>query len=268
MLKPFSKYNKGEILNLKNKLKHYYDNIKDYSAFKTISNHTLQWDLIKKDIVKKKGKIRILEVGAGRTGFSSYLKKNKLKNKVFFYAHDITSQNSHFLKKNSNKVILGDLNKNKIKNKFEIIFLTHVLEHVVEPKKLLDRIYNLLDKRGSVYIFCPRYDFILYLSPSSRHLSLYKKINLILLRLFYRVSRLMTGKPNFLIHNDIAAFYINKFFTDCDAIHWVSKKDIEYWANSKKLKIKSFNFGQYTNKISKDYIVKKFLTISFKLTKN
>lgn len=267
MLKPSIDYSEKEIFFLNKKMFRYYQNVKDYIAFNESSKHTLHWNLIKKEIDNKKKKLKILEVGAGRTGFYTFLKKNKLQKKVHFTAHDITSQNLKFLKKNANQVIIGDLKK-KMKQKFDIIFLSQVLEHVVKPKQLLDNIYNLLNNKSSIFIFCPRYDFIFYLSPTSRHLNTFKKINLILQRLKYQIIRFYSHKPIFLIHNDIAAFHKKNFFTDCDALHWTSKKDIDLWANSKKLEIEWFNLGNFTKTINKDYIVKKYLTISVKLKKN
>jgi len=263
----FDEYSDLEIKELESKLFNYYNDVTDYSAFNKISNHFIHWDIINNDIKKIKKKLSVLEIGAGRSGYFQYLKKEKIKDRVFLTSQDITEQNLKFLKKNSDEALISDITKNKIKKKYDIIFCSHVLEHVARPKELMDELFSLLNDKGAIYIFCPRYDFLGYHTPSSRHFNFLDKIFLIINLLRYKILRIFRKKPNFIIQNDLAAFHKKAFFTDCDAIHWVSKLDIKYWAKSKKLNIKWFNLGEGI-KFGKDYIVKKYLTISVKLYKN
>lgn len=261
---PFDNYTDSEISTIEKKLFSYYEKVNDYSAFNKISNNILHWDIIQKDIEKSQNKLNILEIGAGKSGYYNYLKKKNYKNKVLLTSQDITEQNLDFLKKNSDEVIISDITENKINKKYDIIFCSHVLEHVTRPKKLLDELFSLMKENGSIYIFCPRYDFIGYFTPSSRHFNTKEKIALISDLIKYKILRFLKKKPNFLIQNDLIAFHEKNFFTDCDAVHWVSKQDIKYWAQSKKLKTQWFNLGENI-KLGKDYIVKKYLTISVKI---
>jgi 2-polyprenyl-3-methyl-5-hydroxy-6-metoxy-1,4-benzoquinol methylase len=55
------------------------------------------------------------------------------------------------------KTILGSILDTSlvIGNKFDVIILTHVLEHILDVKKLLIKLYDLLNENGIIYIECP-----------------------------------------------------------------------------------------------------------------
>lgn len=48
---------------------------------------------------------------------------------------------------------------------FDIIFSTHCLQHVGQPKQLLVTLNGLLKAGGSLLLFVPRYDLHFCLSP-------------------------------------------------------------------------------------------------------
>lgn len=53
--------------------------------------------------------------------------------------------------------ILGSILDDKlvIEEKFDVIILTHVLEHILNVKKLIIKLYDLLNENGIIYIECP-----------------------------------------------------------------------------------------------------------------
>ena len=55
------------------------------------------------------------------------------------------------------KTILGSiLDENLVlENKFDVIILTHVLEHILDVKKLMQKLYDLLNENGIIFIECP-----------------------------------------------------------------------------------------------------------------
>jgi 2-polyprenyl-3-methyl-5-hydroxy-6-metoxy-1,4-benzoquinol methylase len=264
MLKPESNYKFHEIKKLKNKLELYYNNT-DYTPFDNPSDSSRQWLLVEKEILKNKNKIvRVLEVGSGKSGFYDWLVKRKLNKKVFLHSQDVTKKNISWLKKKSNDFTIGDLNK--IKSLFDIIFSTYVLEHVVQPSVFLKKIYELTNANGVIFIFCPRYDILGYTNPSCRNFSLFTKVKIILCQLKYRILSLLLKKPFFLIQSDLAAFY-KDYYIDCDAVHWVSKIDLYFWARNYNLEQTWFYLKSPARIFSKDWILKKYLTCAVKFKK-
>lgn len=146
-----------------------------------------------------------------------------------------------------------------------MIFSTYVLEHVSEPSIHLARLFELINTGGSLFIFSPRYDFPGYLCPSSRHLSVMGKIKTLLEQQFFRFKSLVLRKPSFLIHSDLAAFY-GPFFTDADAVHWVSLFDLKYWALDMNLKFNQLKLGA-PRFATRDWIVKRWLTCAVEIRK-
>jgi 2-polyprenyl-3-methyl-5-hydroxy-6-metoxy-1,4-benzoquinol methylase len=162
--------NKNFLDILTKKLFYFYNETNNYEPFKKINN-SRYWDLIFEDIRVSVGseKIRLLEVGSGRSGFASKLIEHNLRGNVHYTAQDITYKNYDFLIENADEVFIGDVSK--LGKKYDIIFSTFVLEHIVDPDRFLDILFNLLFENGREYIICPRYDFPFYLSPSIKHRS-------------------------------------------------------------------------------------------------
>ena len=123
-----------------------------------------------------------------------------------------------------------------------------------------------LGGKSSIFIQCARYDFPLYLNPSSRHFSLKIRIIIILLHIYYRASALIFKKNHFLIQNDLSCFY-KPFYIDADSMHWVSKFELETFFKNFGLQISNLSIKS-NKKFSKDWIVKKYLTCALKITKS
>ena len=247
---------------LKNKLDAFYSTVSDYSAFETPSEQAHCWEHVADKIralTKNDGQVKVLEIGAGRSGFGQHLSDKGLRNACVWTAQDVTRQNAAWLETNADHVIFGDIESAAIDDSYHIVFSTFVLEHVVEPAFHLNTLAGLVKKeQGTLFIFCPRYDFPGYLVPSSRHLSKLIRLQFMTYSFISRIKTMVTGNPVFLIQTDLAAFH-QPFFTDADAVHWASLLDLRCFARQQGAVFNTLKIGNPTFP-SKDWIVKRLLT--------
>ncbi len=97
--------------------------------------------------------LTILEIGAGSGETLLELKKTGIANKIYGYdLVDICLNKSEF-----ESFIVGNIEKDPIpfNEKFDIIILADVLEHLVEPEKVLEKLIPFLKKNGKIYISLP-----------------------------------------------------------------------------------------------------------------
>jgi SAM-dependent methyltransferase len=165
-----------------------------------------------------------LEIGAGRTGFASYL--GDTRQRLEFHVQDITRRNGDYLSRIADKVWLCEATE--IEDKFDVIFSTFVYEHMTRPKATLEHLLTMLRPNGSIFVASPRYDFPGYFSPSARHLSRARRLELAVQLMLRRLRVILGGSPTFLIHFEPAAFD-GPWFRDADAVHWVSLWDLKRW---------------------------------------
>lgn len=267
-LVPEDNFKKGEQKELSKKLHAFYSNVRDYDAFNSVSDQSNCWSTILFEIINKINQnqtVRILEVGAGRSGFGDFLTQHQVRDNVYWVTQDVTNQNKPWLNEKSNEVYIGNIEDFKNDKKFDIVFSTFVFEHVTNPSIHLNTLNSLVQRGGSIFIFCPRYDFPGYLCPSCKHLPFYKQVFFFVKCLFYRLKTLITKHPSFLIQTDLAAFY-KPFFRDSDAVHWVSLLDLKFWALNHSNKITKLKIG---NPIffTKDWIVKNLLICAIQIHK-
>lgn len=262
-LLPILKCDPSEIGRLKTRLDRFYHDVTDYTAFSAPSDQVHCWKHIADHIrqLSKNGRqVRVLEVGAGRSGFGTYLTRQNLREKCVWTAQDVTSQSSDWLEANADKFIHGDIETTAIDEVQDIIFSTYVLEHVVSPATHLDSLLKVVNlASGKIFIFCPRYDLPCYMTPSSRHLSKLTKLSFMMTASLARIRTIFTGHPSFLVQNDLAAFH-QPFFTDADAVHWVSLFDLRAWALANNGEFETLRIGN-PSVLSKDWIVKRMLTV-------
>ena len=105
---------------------------------------------MKKAKIKINRKIKIMDLGCGNGVLSNQLEKEK-KIKI-----DRVDSNFQTLKLNKNvkgKLICYNISKKnyKMKNKYDVIFLFDVLEHVKNDKQFLNNIYFHLKKMGFLF---------------------------------------------------------------------------------------------------------------------
>lgn len=258
---------------LQHKLGRFYASIPDYTAFHSASDQGHCWEHVARAITKllqgapeRTGRrIEVLEVGAGRSGFGHWLVEEGLRQRVHWTTQDVTARNRDWLAAHSDSVVLGEVPGIDAQESFDIIFSTYVLEHVPAPARHLDALARMLRPGGSLFIFCPRYDVPGYACPSSRHLDRPARLRLQLRAAGYRAMSLVRGIPAFLIQTDLAAFH-GPFFTDADAVHWVSLIDLQLWARRTGFSWRGLRLGN-SRVASKDWIVKNLLTCAVELRK-
>ena len=135
------------------------------------------------------GEGAILDVGSSIGIFIEGLKRNHTKLEIV--ACDLNIESCEKLKKKYKdiKVIHGDVLKIEETKKFEIITLWDTFEHIVSPKELLEKIFNLLKPNGFFIFSTPNtssYEWIIMnkehiqLLPPG-HVNLYNKDNIKLL---------------------------------------------------------------------------------------
>lgn len=245
---------------LNKKLEEFYINTKSYTAFTENTNQYKWYEIFEcylKELIIRKKKIRVLEIGAGKSNFGDFIKP--YKDAINYVAQDITNQNYDYLKENADEVIIGDIAI--LNGKFDIIFSTFVFEHIVAPEEFLFTINRLLNTGGVHIIISPRYDFPGYLCPSLRHYNLIKKVYLIVWLLGVRLITLIKKQSRFLVNCNPAVFNM-PWFRDSDAVHIVSRIDVENWYEKKGYSIKRLNvpFNGFKNFFFATHMV---LAVSF-----
>src|SRR5690348_15601355 len=123
MLKIFGHENSTEVFELRQRLDSFYANTQEYTAFHEANSKPEFWEPIKayiQSILEHKGSCRILELGAGRTGFGDYLQD--LRRLVIFDVQDVTPSNKEHLLTQADNVYIDDVCN--INNNYDIIFST------------------------------------------------------------------------------------------------------------------------------------------------
>ncbi|MCR9203303.1 MAG: methyltransferase domain-containing protein [Halobacteriovoraceae bacterium] len=96
---------------------------------------------------------KVLDVGAGQ----GYIGKKLIKiapQSVYFFLESDPSVHAKITEHNPRARPLS-----KSESGFDIIFLNHVVEHVIDPKSFLENFKNLLAPGGLIYIEVPNLDF-------------------------------------------------------------------------------------------------------------
>lgn len=104
---------------------------------------------------------KVLDIGCAYGFFLDFM-----RNRGYIpYGVDISPSAVEFArnKLNLEKVFLGKLEDIKFEDEFfDIITLYHILEHVVDPRKLLEEVYRILKKEGLIIIQIPVIDSVVY----------------------------------------------------------------------------------------------------------
>jgi len=167
-------------------LQRFYENVNNYPAYQNPIYHDdfyLLIDPIVKSMLLKKKKLKILEIGAGKTTYPIYLKNKGYE--FNFTAQDINDRNKSYLEKICDNIIIDDIQN--IDGQYDLIISTFVFEHICFPRFFLESIDKLLLPHGWHILISPRYDFCIYIPPSIR----YHK-NTYLLQFYIIFQRLIT----------------------------------------------------------------------------
>ena len=209
---------------LRRRLDAFYDSATDYQSFEEPHDKPEFWGPIRDEVVRiagAKGSCDVLEFGAGRTNFRSYLGRDTPW--VRFDVQDVTGRNREYLQAQADRVFVGDVRT--IRERYDVIFSTFVWEHVTTPRAVLDHLLSLLNPRGSLFLVSPRYDLPLYVAPSARHYSRARQLLISGWLAWRRLRARLGGGPDFLIDLDPALFH-RPWYRDADAIHWASWWDL------------------------------------------
>ncbi len=250
-----------EVKKLRAKMDAFYATCSSYSAFQEPTPKSEEWKHVRtaiSEIVAAQGRCRVLEFGAGLSGFSDFL--GELRACVELTVQDVTPVNEQYLRPRADRLHIGSVLE--LTGQFDVIFSTFVLEHVSDPRRTLEKLLTLLAPGGSLFLFCPRYDFPFYISHSADHYSRARRIALGLEVMARRAWSLISRKPAFLIHLDPAMLKMD-WRMDRDAIHWASLIDLRLFFRGhgvvRKLPIHSGG--------GKDRFVKDWLRINIRFVK-
>lgn len=252
----------GEARELASSLKEFYCTTGDYVAFHAPSNQVALWHHVVLAIRRmlpdsRDSKLRVLEVGAGRSGLAEYLDREGLRRHLELHAQDVTASNIDWIGEHFDGVTVGGICD--VPGDFEIIIGSYVFEHVSDPRDFLGQLMGKLRPGGSLFMACPRYDLPFYLSRSADHFTSVQRAATGAYVLLCRLLTLATGKPAWLVHKDPAVFHL-PFFRDRDAVHWVSWFDVRaHWPHAMRLKLASGSV--------RDWVAKNLLTIGFRVEK-
>lgn len=244
-----------EVGDLEARLQTFYDSCPNYDAFAVPSNHPTVWAVVlglARETLQRQGACRILEVGAGRSGFGARLRAESLQG-VTLSSHDITARNRDFLAIDA-AVLIGPVAE--LTGTYDIIFHTYAFEHMIRPRRDLLHLWQLLAGGGSLVIQCPRYDRPFYLPPSCDHLTRGAWLALALRLIGRDALGLFSGKPQFLLFSDPSALH-RPFYRDRDAVHRVKRADLARLLGL-QAEITDFPLPAHG---WKDYLVKRWFTL-------
>jgi|APCry1669189241_1035207.scaffolds.fasta_scaffold22747_2 SAM-dependent methyltransferase len=219
----------------------YNDPGQRYNAFEGESKLDGYWEEVARRIEElasdeRRGgdPVRVLEIGAGRTGFPRFMQGRR--GQMLFVAQDVTTRNADHLQQVADGVHLGDLES--CRGEFDVIFSTFVWEHIPRPVEALEEMLRLLAPGGSLFLFSPRYDALGYVPPALRHLSWAESIAASSRLHAARWRSFFRGTCDFFIVSDPAVFNCTAWFRDADAVHLVSRRDLRNYAKRRGLVVR------------------------------
>lgn len=241
---------------MRTRMDSFYQNTPDYIAFQDVNELPDQWSHVRAAILavlKDKPVCRVLEFGAGRSGFTGFMRD--VRASLHYTAQDVTRTNEEHLRGVADAVHFGSISD--LDGEFDVVFSTFVFEHVSDPRHTLEKLFSSLSKGGTLFIFCPRYDAPFYLSHSADHYSATRRFGIAIALVIARLRAILTAHPIFLIHTDPAVFHI-PLTRDRDAIHWASLWDLRLFFRGRAL-VRRLHLPSGS---TKDWIVKNLLQIN------
>lgn len=220
------------IAEMRQRLDEFYGSTTTYNAFNAVSDQQKCWETVLGEIASRLERseatrgspIRVLEFGAGRTGFGRFLGEPH-RAKVTFVAQDIVDANAGFLREEADEVFIGDLSQ--VSGHFDVVFSTYVWEHVSNPVATLETLLRLVSPGGVLLLFSPRYDAPLYVPPALRHLPKWRRWTASVRLWLDRLRVGAGGAPGFWITPRPAVLDVEHWYRDADAVHLVSIHDIQ-----------------------------------------
>lgn len=144
--------------------------------------------LLELKLVIKKNRFSLLDLGSGDSSFLKLAEKNNIK----VLGVDKVPTNHP-------KVILSSIEDLKLEKKFEAVTMYHVLEHVQQPKKVLQKVKSFLKKDGFLVIEIPLVgnltekflgeDYLAYQDKTHRHFFTKREIQSLLKKTGFQIIK-------------------------------------------------------------------------------
>ena len=109
-----------------------------------------RYNYIKKFIEENK-KINILEIGASDGTLLNFFKRDNHN----ILGYELNNDAREKAKKNFNITMKEDFLKADENEKYDIIIMSHILEHFVDPRSIIKHIHSMLNDNGLLYIEIP-----------------------------------------------------------------------------------------------------------------
>lgn len=142
----------------------------------------------------------VLDFGCGDLKLLSYLRERNIN--CHGYDNNKSIYNLNYYNFFKDNVLIGDIEKlEKINNKFDVIILNQVIEHIQEPLKLFQILSNIICDEGIIIIETPNTNCIQFKLfrenaihlDSPRHRILYNKKNLSEIAEKYQFKKIITN---------------------------------------------------------------------------
>ena len=251
---------KSNILPVQN----FYNKNYDYKAHEA-TKHEKLWRIKKthSKILKKlslSSNSQVLDIGCMYGFFLDFLKK-----KYGCKTLGLETEN-FYIKKNKNKIIIDDffkfVKKIQFQKKFDLIIMSHSLEHFEHPLKVINSLKRLLKKDGNILIIVPNYYSYLskffksywgWLQPSAHYFHFSKKsLNKIFKVSNFKISLILENGGDSLFYL-LTIFNISKIFVKSKKIY--KPKNVQYLII--KLFSKVFKYLYYFGNDELVYLIKK-----------
>jgi SAM-dependent methyltransferase len=177
-------------------------------------------------ILTHRPRVRIIEIGAGKTELPQFLAERIPDKHVDFVAHDINDTNREFYQEKGIPLLVKPLSELTGIEPFDIVVSFFTFEHMTRPAESIDMMLSLLRPDGRLIIVCPKYTCPFYIPPAIRHLGRFQQICLNLRLVAASLMTHLTHQAKFYVVIEPAVFHA-EWRRDSDAVHMVSQADLE-----------------------------------------
>ncbi|WP_159460304.1 class I SAM-dependent methyltransferase [Tistlia consotensis] len=219
----------AELGRLEARLAAFYAADEGYFEFAESLDHSRFYEALRPHIeaaMTERRRLRVLEFGAGRSGFPDWLEAVGLRQRIELTAQDVTALNRDWLAARCEAVLLGDAAEGLAGGPYDLIFSTFVYEHLVRPDRVVEACVSALAPGGLLAIFSPAYVMPGYVPPALRARPRAQGLTVTLFLWLQALKVRLGGRPNFWVAAEPALFE-RGYFVDADAVHLVAPADLD-----------------------------------------